>query len=66
MLQDIDTLIEMAESENDETLESEIENEISLFEKEFNDLEFKNMLSDKDDVRDAILTINSGAGGTES
>jgi peptide chain release factor 2 len=30
------------------------------------DLEFKNMLSNADDSLDAVLTINSGAGGTES
>lgn len=30
------------------------------------DLEFKNMLSGEEDNLDAVLTINSGAGGTES
>ena len=30
------------------------------------ELEFKNMLSEKEDRLDAILSINSGAGGTES
>lgn len=29
------------------------------------DLEFKNMLSGKEDGLSAVLTINSGAGGTE-
>jgi len=56
----------MAESENDETLEGEINIEIDKFEKELDGIEFKNMLSDEDDIRDAIITINSGAGGTES
>ena len=63
---DIQTLIEMGESENDESVASEIETEITKFEKELGELEFKNMLSDKDDIRNAILTINSGAGGTEA
>jgi peptide chain release factor 2 len=63
---DIDTLIEMGESENDESLEAEIEEEISKLIKEVDKLEFKNMLSDDDDKCDAILTINSGAGGTEA
>ena len=63
---DIQTLIEMGESENDESVTSEIETEITKFEKELSELEFKNMLSDKDDIRNAILTINSGAGGTEA
>lgn len=56
----------MGESENDETLTAEIENEITKFEKDLGELEFRNMLSDKDDIRNAILTINSGAGGTEA
>ena len=56
----------MAESESDESLGAEIDTDISKFEKELDELEFKNMLSDEDDVRDAIITINSGAGGTES
>jgi peptide chain release factor 2 len=30
------------------------------------DLEFKNMLNEETDENDAILTINSGAGGTEA
>jgi len=63
---DINGLIEIAESEKDETLTDEIEKDIDIFEKELDEVEFKNMLSDKDDVRDAIITINSGAGGTES
>jgi len=56
----------MGEAEKDESLESEIENEITGIIKEVDNLEFKNMLSDEDDKCDAILTINSGAGGTEA
>lgn len=44
----------------------ELDTDIDKLEKELSELEFKRMLSDKDDVRDAIITINSGAGGTES
>lgn len=56
----------MAEADNDESLASEIDTDIAKFEKELDEMEFRNMLSDEDDVRDAIITINSGAGGTES
>lgn len=63
---DINTLIEMAESEKDESIETELDTDIIKFEKELDEIEFKNMLSDEDDIRDAIITINSGAGGTES
>jgi peptide chain release factor 2 len=56
----------MADEENNESFESEIDSDILTLEKKLNDLEFRRMLSDKDDVRSAILTINSGAGGTEA
>ena len=59
-------MLELAENENDESLESEIQSEIESLSKEVADLEFRNMLSDKDDKCDALLTINSGAGGTEA
>lgn len=52
--------------ENDDSIEPELDKMISKFEKELSDLEFKNMLSDEDDINDCILTINSGAGGTEA
>lgn len=34
--------------------------------KRLEDLEFKNMLGGKEDMMNAVITINSGAGGTES
>jgi len=52
--------------ENDDSIEPELDKMISKFEKDLSDLEFKNMLSDEDDINDCILTINSGAGGTEA
>lgn len=47
-------------------MEEEINSGIAAFNKKLDDLEFRKMLSDSDDIRNAILTINSGAGGTES
>ncbi|MBV6479016.1 MAG: Peptide chain release factor 2 [Ignavibacteria bacterium] len=58
--------MEIAETEKEGSIENELESDISAFEKELGEIEFKNMLSDEDDIRDAIITINSGAGGTES
>ncbi len=52
--------------ENDDSIEPELDKMISKYEKDLTDLEFKNMLSDEDDINDCILTINSGAGGTEA
>jgi peptide chain release factor 2 len=63
---DIITLIELAESEQAADMEDEINSGIEAFNKKLDDLEFRKMLSDSDDIRNAILTINSGAGGTES
>ena len=58
--------VELAESEEDETLFEEIDSEISSIGKSIEDLELKSMLSGKDDDKNCILTIHSGAGGTEA
>lgn len=63
---DITTLMDFAEEESDSSLEQSFEKDIQKLSKEVGELEFKNMLKDEDDTRDAILTINSGAGGTEA
>ena len=52
--------------ENDESLYNEINSELDNLNKEIEEVEFKNMLSGADDNRNCILTIHSGAGGTES
>jgi peptide chain release factor 2 len=66
LLSDLELLIEISESEKNESAEPEVQKELDKFIEELEDLEFKKMLSDPDDVRDCIITINSGAGGTES
>jgi peptide chain release factor 2 len=58
--------MEIGEAEKDESVTSELDFSIVELDKNLEDLEFKNTLSDKDDISDAILTINSGAGGTEA
>ncbi len=52
--------------EEDESLNEEISKELKFLEKAIEDVEFKNMLSGKDDNKNCILTIHSGAGGTEA
>ncbi len=49
-----------------EATELEVEEHLRKTEKLFDDLEFRNMLSNEEDGLSAILQINSGAGGTES
>lgn len=46
--------------------EEELENQYAITLKLVEKLEFKNMLSGEEDRLGAIVTINSGAGGTES
>lgn len=62
----LEGLILLAQSENEESLTKEINNELNNLDKAIEDAEFKSMLSGKDDQKNAILTIHSGAGGTES
>ena len=62
----LEELILLAQSENEESLYNEILKELGSLDKTIEDVEFKNMLSGKDDERNCILTIHSGAGGTES
>ncbi|MEA4968336.1 MAG: peptide chain release factor 2 [Bacteroidaceae bacterium] len=46
--------------------EEELEEHLNNLEKIIEDLEFKNMLRNEEDHLSAIITINAGAGGTES
>lgn len=63
---DVSELIELANQEVDETFLPEIQRELESLEKQVVELEFQNMLSGKDDSKNAILTIHAGAGGTEA
>ena len=49
-----------------EISENEMISYLSKFEKSIKDFEFKKMLNKKEDKMNAILSINPGAGGTES
>ncbi len=52
--------------EEGDDVSDELDKEVDLLRKNVEDLEFKNMLNEPDDRRDALLTIKPGAGGTES
>ena len=62
----VEEFVQLAQIENDESLSNEINNELSELGKLVEEAEFKNMLSGKDDDKNCILTIHSGAGGTEA
>jgi peptide chain release factor 2 len=61
-----DEFIQLAQLEEDESFSSDIVNELTELKKAVEDAEFKNMLSGKDDDKNCLLTIHSGAGGTEA
>ena len=64
--QDIETLIEMAEEENDESLLEEIDNECKEFQNIFETFRISTLLTGEFDSNNAVLTLHAGAGGTES
>ncbi|MGE5350863.1 MAG: peptide chain release factor 2, partial [Acidobacteriota bacterium] len=64
--ENIHDIIELARSENDDSFQGDIQSEIEALRETLENLEFKNMLSGKDDDKNCILTIHSGAGGTEA
>ena len=64
--EDIETMIEMAEEENDEELTVEAGEMLAKFEKDFEEFRVETMLSGEFDTDNAVLTLHAGAGGTES
>lgn len=52
--------------EEGEDVKEELQRESNLFAKKLQELELQNMLNGEDDHRDAIVSFNPGAGGTES
>ena len=63
---DLDTLAELAREEGDESLEPEIDAEASSLTAEFERLELRALFTGEYDDRDAIVEINSGAGGVDA
>lgn len=64
--EDMLTLIEIGEEEEDGSLVAEIEESLVSFEQEFEELRIETLLSGEYDKDNAILTLHAGAGGTES
>ena len=66
---EVNDSLEMAEllkAEPDAAMAAELEESAGALEKRVDELEFRNMLSDPDDVVGCFLEIHPGAGGTES
>lgn len=64
--EDIEILWELTIEEADSSLEEEIEKGIKKLKKRFEELELEILLSGPYDRNNAIITLHSGAGGTES
>ena len=64
--EDIFTLIEMGNEENDESMVDEVKEEFEDFKERFDALRISTMLTGEYDSENAILTLHAGAGGTES
>lgn len=63
---DTEAMVALADEMADQSLEEDIDKELNKAIKKVSELEVMNMLSGKDDSSNAILTVNSGAGGTEA
>jgi peptide chain release factor 2 len=65
-VEDAEVLAELSFEEEDEETAREAHAKISEIEKQVEGLEFKRILGEADDERNAIVSINAGAGGTEA
>ncbi|WP_336250193.1 peptide chain release factor 2 [Stomatohabitans albus] len=65
-LDDLETLLELGEEEDDEESIAEVKAGLDELQADFAELEVRVLLGGEFDSRDAVLTIQAGAGGTES
>ncbi|MGQ0792921.1 MAG: peptide chain release factor 2 [Deltaproteobacteria bacterium] len=65
-LEDAEILCELSFEEQDEATAEESRHKLAQIEKKVDELEFKRVLGGVDDGRNAIVSINAGAGGTEA
>jgi len=65
-LEDTEVLAELSSDENDEETAREALKKIEEMEQRVETLELKRVLSGEDDDKNAIVSINAGAGGTEA
>jgi len=63
---DMTELLELAVAEDDESVVTEVQQQLATVEKRLRDLELARMLSGPQDRSDAIISINPGAGGIDA
>lgn len=64
--EDIETLIEMGNEEQDQEIVSEVADELSDFKSSLETMRIDTLLTGEYDESNAILTLHAGAGGTEA
>ena len=64
--EDIETLIEMGEEEDDESIVPEVREMLDEFKEKLENIRIKTLLSEEYDSCNAIVRLNAGAGGTEA
>ncbi len=65
-IEDIQTLLELATEENDESLQKEIADGVDTVTQHLEQMELRLMLTGEFDANNAILSIHSGAGGIDA
>ncbi len=65
-LEELELLLEMAQEEQDESTFQEVKRDLRQLEKEIRKAELQRLLGGQHDMSNAIVTIHSGAGGTEA
>jgi len=65
-MEDNELLFDMAVEEQDEGNLKEVQHKLKELQNKYRELELRQMLSDENDDKNAIVSINAGAGGTEA
>lgn len=65
-IEDNELLFDMVVEEEDEQNLQEVQRKLKELQKKYRELELHQMLSDENDNKNAIVSINAGAGGTEA
>ena len=65
-LDDASVLLELAISEDDQTILNDLANDLKAFDSEISQLEIQRMFRHEMDTADSFLDIQAGSGGTEA
>jgi peptide chain release factor 2 len=65
-LDDTAVMFELAESEHDEPTKQEADRDLASLRREIDQLEIRTLLSGEYDAREALISINAGAGGADA